>query len=145
EADFRRVLDDATIPAVIVATPTHLHREVAVAALQAGKHVYCEMPLAHTVQDARAIAEAAAAAKKQVFQVGLKYRTNPQHRQVFQFIRGGALGRPTLARAQWHDKTSWRRASATKERERELNWRLDPRLSLGLVGEIGIHQVDTAN
>jgi predicted dehydrogenase len=143
--DYRRILEDPAIRAVIVATPTHMHREVVVAALGAGKHVYCEMPLAHTVDDARAIAQAAKGAGRQVFQVGLNYRSNPQHREVFQFIRSGALGQATTARAQWHRKNSWRRASATRERERELNWRLNPAVSLGLIGEVGVHQLDTAD
>jgi predicted dehydrogenase len=144
-ADYRRLLDDRDIKAVFIATPTHQHRDIVIAALQAGKHVYCETPLAHTVEDARAIADAAKAANRQIFQVGLPYRSNPQHREVFQFIRSGALGKMTTSRAQWHRKQSWRRASATPERERELNWRLDPEVSLGLIGEVGIHQLDTAD
>jgi predicted dehydrogenase len=143
--DYRRVLEDANVKAVFIATPTHLHREIAVAALQAGKNVYCEAPLAHTVEDAQAIAQAAARANRQVFQSGLLYRSNPQHRSVFQFIRSGALGQPTQGRAQWQRKQSWRRASATRDRERELNWRLDSNVSLGLIGEVGIHQLDTAD
>jgi predicted dehydrogenase len=142
--DYRALLDDPAIGAVLIATPTHLHRDIAIAALAAGKHVYCEAPLAHTLEDTRAIAEAARAAPGQVFQCGLKYRSNPQHRNVFQFIRSGAIGRGAGARAQWHRKLSWRRASATTARERELNWRLDAALSPGIIGEIGIHQVDTA-
>jgi predicted dehydrogenase len=143
--DYRRLLDDASVTAILIATPTHMHRDIVADALAAGRHVYCEVPLAHTVDDARAIAEAAKAAPAQVFQCGLKYRTNPQHRNVFQFIRSGATGRAVAARAQWHRKHSWRRASATTARERELNWRLDAALSTGLIGEIGIHQVDTAD
>jgi predicted dehydrogenase len=142
--DYRRILDDPEIRAVFVATPTHLHKDVVLAALGAGKNVYCEAPLAHTIEDARAIALAARGAGRQIFQAGLPYRSNPQHREVFQFIRSGALGRSTFARAQWNRKQSWRRASATPARERELNWRLDHTISTGLPGEIGIHQLDTA-
>src|SRR5439155_23014183 len=65
--DYRRILDDKEVRAVIVGTPTHKHREIVIAALQAGKHVYCEAPLAHTIEDARAIALAARGARKQVF------------------------------------------------------------------------------
>ena len=49
-----------------------------------------------------------------------------------------------MARAQWHTKQSWRRTSPNRERERALNWRLDEEVSLGLVGEIGLHQLDKA-
>src|SRR5690349_10879091 len=72
--DYKTILDDKSIRAVIIATPTHLHKEIAIAALKAGKHVYCEAPLAHTVEDAREIALAAKAAPKQVFQAGLQNR-----------------------------------------------------------------------
>lgn len=143
-SDYREVLDNPEVQAVFIATPTHLHRDIAVAALEAGKHVYCEAPLASTIEDARAIAKAAMAAPKQIFQTGHLYRSNPQHRSVFQFIRSGAVGTPAMTRAQWNRKESWRRASPNREREIAQNWRLDPDVSIGLIGEIGIHQVDTA-
>jgi predicted dehydrogenase len=141
-SDYRVVLDDPDITTILVATPTHLHRQIVVDALAAGKHVYCEAPLASTVEDARAIAAAARDAGRQIFQSGLLYRFNPQYRSVFQFIRSGALGRSTMARGQWHQKQSWRRASPNREREIAQNWRLDAEHSSGLVGEIGIQQLD---
>ena len=58
------------VEAVVVATPSHRHREVAALALDAGKHVYCEAPLAHTLEDAKAIARAAQVHSGQVFQGG---------------------------------------------------------------------------
>lgn len=142
--DYHAVLDDPDIPAVLIATPTHAHKQIVLDALAAGKHVYCEAPLASTIEEARDIASAAQSASGQIFQAGLILRSHPQYRSLFGFIRSGALGRATMVRSQWHEKTSWRRASATPERERELNWRLDPSLSNGLAGEIGIHQIDTA-
>lgn len=143
--DYRRVLEKKEVQGVIVATPTHKHREIVEPALQAGKHVFCEAPMAHTLEDARAIALAAKAANKQYFQVGQQLRSDPQRHFLLNFVRTGAMGTPIMARAQWHKKQSWRRASANAERERELNWRLSKNLSLGLVGEIGIHQLDMAN
>jgi predicted dehydrogenase len=142
EADYEAILADPQISAVIVATPTHQHREIAVAALQAGKHVYCEAPLAHSLEDARAIAVAARSMPAQVFQSGLQYRADPQRHFLLPFIRSGAIGRWVMARTQYFKKQSWRLASSTPEREKEINWRLDETLSLGLVGEIGIHHLD---
>jgi predicted dehydrogenase len=143
-SDYRAVLDDPDITSVFVATPTHLHRQIVIDALAAGKHVYCEAPLASTIEDAAAIARAAREARGQIFQSGLLHRFNPTYRSVFQFARSGALGRATMARAQWHKKESWRRPSPNREREREQNWRLDADISLGLIGEIGIQQIDAA-
>jgi predicted dehydrogenase len=143
--DYKEVLANEEIQAVLIATPTHQHRDIVLAALAAGKHVYCEAPIAHTIEDARAIAKAAHAAKKQVFQVGLLSRSDPQRHFLLPFIRAGAMGRPVMARAQWHKKQSWRRASPNPEREKELNWRLSKSLSTGLAGELGIHQIDSAS
>ncbi|MCL4787145.1 MAG: Gfo/Idh/MocA family oxidoreductase [Verrucomicrobia bacterium] len=143
-ADYKAVLDNKDIQAVIIATPTHLHKDVAVAALQAGKHVYCEMPLAHTVEDARAIALAAKNAVGRVFQAGLQMRSDPQRHWLMPFIRSGALGKPIMARAQSHKKHSWRSTSPNPDYEKASNWRLNKATSLGLAGEIGIHQIDQA-
>ncbi|MCY4232180.1 MAG: Gfo/Idh/MocA family oxidoreductase [Bacteroidetes bacterium] len=142
--DYREILDDQDIQAVIVATPTHLHRDIVIHALEAGKNVYCEAPMASSIDDAKLIARAARDASNQIFQVGQIYRSNPQHRSVFQFMRSGAIGKPAMARGQWHAKNSWRRASPSSERVRELNWRLDPSVSTGLIGEAALLQLDVA-
>ena len=142
--DYREVLDNPDVQAVLIATPTHLHRDIALDALAAGKNVYCEAPMASTIEDAKTMAQAARDASNQIFQVGQIYRSNPQHRSVFQFIRSGAIGTPTMARAQWHAKQSWRRTSPNRQRERDLNWRLDADVSTGLMGEVGLHQLDVA-
>ena len=142
--NYREVLDNADIQAVIVATPTHLHHDIVLDALDAGKNVYCEAPMASTIEHAKSIARAARDASGQIFQVGQIYRSNPQHRSVFQFMRSGAIGKPAMARGQWHAKDSWRRASPNAERVRELNWRLDPAVSTGLIGESALQQMDVA-
>ena len=141
--DYRTMLEDKSVQAVFVATPTHQHREIVTAALQAGKHVYCEAPLANTVEDAKAIAKAASSAAGQVFQAGLALRSDPQRHFLLQFIRTGAIGKNIMARSQWHKKQSWRYTSSNADREREINWRLSKDTSIGLAGEIGIHQIDS--
>jgi predicted dehydrogenase len=141
-ADYKTVLANKDIKAVIVATPTHQHKDVAIEALKAGKHVYCEAPLANTIEDARAIALAAKAAKQSVFQAGLQLRADPERHYVRSFIRSGAIGQSLMARAQWHKKQSWRATSSNPEKEKALNWRLDKSISLGLIGEMGAHQID---
>jgi predicted dehydrogenase len=148
--DYKEILAKPEIKAVVVATPTHLHKEIVIDALKAGKHVYCEMPLAHTIEDARAIAEAAKAAPTLKFQAGLQLRSDdggdPKNTggryYAVKFLKTGAIGKPLMAKGQWHTKNSWRAASANAEREKALNWRLDKNLSTGLMGEIGVHQVD---
>ena len=141
--DYRALLDNPKVQAVVIATPTHLHKDITLAALQAGKHVYLETPLAHSLDDARTIAQAAKALPaKQIFQAGLAFRANPQHHHVLKFFRTGACGKTAAANSQFNKKQSWRRASPNAERERALNWRLYRETSLGLVGEIGINPID---
>lgn len=142
--EYAEVLNDPAIDAVFIATPTHLHKQIVLDALSANKHVYCEAPIAASIEDARVIAHAARDSDGLIFQSGILYRTEPQFRSVFGFIRSGAIGMAVMARAQYHVRESWRRASASSERAAALNWRLESDLSIGLAGEIGIQQYDTA-
>ena len=141
-ANYKDLLADENVEAVVIATPSHQHKEIVQDALKAGKHVYCEAPLASTIEDAKAIAMAAHQHPKQYFQAGLQFRSDPQRDFLVDYVRTGAWGQTVSARSQWHKKTSWKRAAPTNEREKEINWRLDKNLSTGLIGEIGIHQLD---
>lgn len=143
--DYKTLLANKEIKAVVVATGTHQHKQIVLDALAAGKHVYCEAPLAHTVEDAQAIAKAAKAAPKCIFQSGFQLRSDPQRHFLLPFIRSGALGKNVMARAQYHKKQSWRATSPNPEREKAINWRLDKALSPGLVGELGCHAIDQAS
>ncbi|MFT5049154.1 MAG: putative dehydrogenase [Chlamydiales bacterium] len=135
------LLSDESLDAVVIATPTHAHKDLAIAALAAGKHVYCEAPLAHTVDDAQAIAQAARAASS-VFQTGMLGRCNPVYKLARTFVRSGAIGDIVGLRGQYHKKTSWRTPASDPAREAKLNWRVDPKLSTGLLGEFGTQQFD---
>ena len=138
-ADHRELLDKAGVDAVVVATPTHKHRQVALDALGAGKHVYCESPLASTVEDCKAIADAA---RGSVFHVGMQGRSDPIYTLARSFVRTDAVRDLVALRAQYRRKTSWRTPSPDPAREKELNWRLDPEVSIGLAGELGTQQFD---
>ncbi|MEL7471919.1 MAG: Gfo/Idh/MocA family oxidoreductase [Planctomycetota bacterium] len=135
------LLGSDEIDAVFIATPTHRHREPVEQALAAGKHVYCEAPLAHTREDAAAIARAARNAAG-VFQSGYLARANPVYDLARSFFRSDAVREPVSLRAQHHRKTTWRTPARNPAREQALNWRLDPDVSLGLAGEWGAHQFD---
>lgn len=136
-SDHRALLEKRRdLDAVIVATPTHLHRAVVEDALAARKHVYCEAPLAHTVEDARAIVTAAAAARDRVFMAGFHARSNPVYQLARTFYRTDAFRSFIGGSAAWHRKTSWRFPGP------DANWRLDPAISTGLLGEVGAHQLE---
>jgi predicted dehydrogenase len=144
-ADYKRILANKDIKAVIIATPSHLHKDIAVEAIAAGKHVYCEAPMATTIDDAKTIAKAARDNPQCYFQPGLLMRADKHRKFLWDFVRSGAAGAPIKARAQWHKKTSWRRSSPNEERMKVINWRLEKDISLGLVGELGIQQIDLIN
>jgi len=135
------LLDADVVDAVVVATPTHLHVGPATDSLSAGKHVYCEAPLAHTIEDAQVISSAARDASV-VFQAGFLGRSNPVYKLARSFVRSGAIRDVIAMRAQHRKKTSWKTPSNDPVREKALNWKTDPAVSLGLVGEFGAQQLD---
>ena len=89
--DFRRVLDEKDIDAVVVATPDHWHGILAVSACRAGKDAYVEKPLAHNVVESRAIVEAAKRWKR-IVQHGTQHRAAPHYGEVQAIVQGGGLG-----------------------------------------------------
>ncbi len=143
-SDYKQLLASPDVEAVVVATLSHLHKEIVLAAIQADKHVYCEAPLASNLEDAKAIALAGQASKK-VFQVGLQGRANPLYTHVAKFVKSGCLGSVAQAHAQCNKRQSWRKMAPNPEREKEMNWRLSKETSPGLIGELGIHCIDLVN
>jgi len=95
--DFRRLLEQKDIDAVLIATPDHWHAIPTVLACQAGKDVFVEKPLGHNVKEGRAIVEAARRHKR-VVQVGTQQRSAPHYAEVARIIQSGELGRVHLAR-----------------------------------------------
>lgn len=142
-ATHREMLEkNRDIRAVIVATPTHAHRAVVEDCLAAGKDVFCEAPLASTVDDAQAIVQAARGASGRVFQGGLYARSNPIYSLARSFFRSDAVREVVSLRAQSCQKTTWRTPTSDPSTERAMNWQLDPEVSTGLPGEMGTHQFD---
>jgi predicted dehydrogenase len=99
-ADVRRVLDDPTIDALVIAAPDHWHAPAAILALQAGKHVYLEKPAFHNPREGELLVEAAAKAGKTV-QVGTQRRSLPRTIEAMQRLREGVIGRAYFARG-WY-------------------------------------------
>lgn len=89
--DYREILQRKDIDAVVIATPDHWHAVQAIQASNAGKHVYCEKPLAHTVEEGRAMVNAARK-NKIVFQTGSMQRSNRNFRHACELVRNGYIG-----------------------------------------------------
>jgi myo-inositol 2-dehydrogenase/D-chiro-inositol 1-dehydrogenase len=90
--DFRKLLDSKDIEAVTIGTPDHWHTAVALAALRAGKDVYCEKPLTLTIDEGKLLVKAVAETGR-VFQVGTQQRSDARFRQACELVRNGRLGK----------------------------------------------------
>ena len=90
--DFRQLIEDKSIDAVVISTADHTHTPAALAAMRSGKHVYCEKPLAHTVEEARLMRETYAKSKVAT-QMGTQIHATDNYRRVVELVRGGAIGK----------------------------------------------------
>jgi len=91
-SDYRKMLEDKSIDAVVISTPDHWHALPTIHACQAGKHVYCEKPLTLTIGEGRKMVEAARA-NKVVVQTGSQQRSSSNFRQGCELVRNGAIGK----------------------------------------------------
>lgn len=130
--DYSDLLALEDVDAVIITTPNHTHAEMARDALEHGKHVFCEKPLATTVEDCDMLIKLA---KKQgkVLQVGLELRYAPMFLEVKEKISQGKIGKPCLAFCNL--SRGWLRPG----------WREDPQLTGGMFVELVCHYLDLFN
>jgi predicted dehydrogenase len=117
---------------VVVATPTHLHAEYAIAAANAGKHVFCEKPLARTLEQGQAMVRAATVAGVSLA-VGHVVRYFPEYRRAKRMLDDGTLGRPAVATLT---RGNFAVGSAR-------GWYLDTEKSGGVVLDLMLHDLDT--
>ena len=138
ETDWRRVLERDDVDLVDVCTPGDTHAEIAIAALDAGKHVLCEKPLANSVAEAEQMAAAAARAAERGVRsmVGFTYRRVPAIGLARQLVADGRLGEIRHVRAQYLQ--DWIADPAAP-----MSWRLEKdKAGSGALGDIGAHIVD---
>ncbi len=136
--DWRDIVARDDIDIVDIVTPGESHAEIAIAALEAGKHVLCEKPLANTVAEAEAMAEAAARARARGIRsmVGFTYRRVPAVTLLRDMIAEGAVGTVQQVRAAY--RQDW-----LVDPETPLAWRLQKEhAGSGALGDIGAHIID---
>jgi len=134
--DWRETIADASIDMVAIATPNLLHAPIAIAALEAGKAVYCEKPLATTIAESEAMT-AAAAASGLPTAVGFTYLYNPMIVLARELIAGGEIGEVTAFRGI-HAEDFMASADAP------FNWRCEPDQAGGALADIGSHIIAMA-
>ena len=136
--DWRDVVTRDDVDLVDIVTPGDSHAEIAIAALDAGKHVLCEKPLANTVEEAEAMVAAAerAAARGVYAMLGHTYRRVPAVAFARDLVLGGRIGRVTQVRASYLQ--DW-----LADPQTPYSWRLDKGLAgSGALGDIGAHIID---
>src|SRR5271169_2237477 len=103
EKDFRRILEQKDVDAITIATPDHWHTPMAIAGLQAGKHVYVEKPCSHNPAEGALLVEAQRRYNK-VVQMGTQQRSPPHTIEIIDKIHSGLIGRAYYAKA-WYSNT----------------------------------------
>jgi predicted dehydrogenase len=165
--DYKELLADKSIDAVVIATPEHLHHRMLLDAVAAGKHVYLEKPLAHTIEEAQEIKRLLAKTDR-VIQVGTQNRSNSLYQMARTMINQGLIGECHYVRAFWYRNAlpdgsgAWRYAvpaDATEQnadfkrflgpaqargfnKNRYFQWRLYWDYSNGIATDLMVHQTD---
>src|SRR5713226_1249452 len=129
--EFRKLLDRKDIDAVVIATPVDLHKEMAIAALEVGKHVYCEKPMALTPEQCRMVVNAVKSAKG-IFQAGFQLRHDPNRAASMKVIQNGGIGRVLFLQGYRH----------TDDLPRQTLWYFDRARSGDNIVEQACHIID---
>ncbi len=142
--DYAEALADPGVEAVILATPHSLHEEQIERAVAAGKHVFCEKPLAPNYADALAMTEAAEAAGL-VNMVNLTYRNSPAIQEARRMVEAGRIGELRHVEASYRQSWLVSKSWGDWRVEDKWLWRLSTRHgSTGVLGDVGIHILDFA-
>ena len=163
--DYRKLLDDATIDAVVIGTPDHWHPRIFVDALAAGKHIYCEKPVANSIGEAQWMLSAAEKTDRLV-QIGQWQRSGPHYEQAIKIVRSGDLGNIRLVKVWAYqgwmkpmekqpdgnvpegvDYTMWLGPAPTRpfnSNRFHFNFRWFWDYAGGLMTDWGVHEIDIA-
>jgi predicted dehydrogenase len=138
--DYRKLLEDRRVDAVLIATPLNTHFQIAMDAFDAGKHVFCEKALAMTIADCYQMYQKHRATGK-VFFAGQQRLFDPRYIRAMEMVQQGVFGDIEAIRTFWFRNNDWRRPVPSPELERHINWRLYNEYSKGLMTELACHQI----
>jgi len=136
--DYKKIINDPSIDAVSVCTPNATHASIAIEALQAGKHVLCEKPMAINTSQAKAMMEAAKKSKK-ILMPAHNQRLFPAHKKVKELIDSGSLGEIFTFRASFKHKGP----EVWSADHGNHTWFFDKNASfVGVMADLGVHKID---
>jgi predicted dehydrogenase len=162
--DMRRLFDDATVDAVVIATPDHWHAPATILACDAGKHVYVEKPASHNIREGRLMIDAARR-NQRIVQVGTQARSRPSTIRAIEYVKSGKIGEALMAKAwdvqlrenighkedapvpegvdyeTWLGPAPW---IPFNQNRFHYNWHWHWHFGTGDAGNDGVHQIDIA-
>jgi len=136
--DYRKLLAEGDIDAVYIASPCDLHVEMAIAAIEAGKHVYCEKPVGITPESIARLLKAVRGAKT-VFQVGQQLRSAAHVRAGVERVHAGEFGKVIMVKARRHS------ANDLSHDGTSADWFFDAKRSGDVIVEMSVHNLDLCN
>jgi len=143
-SDYRKLLDNREVDAVIIASPLYLHAQMVADAIDAGKHIYCEKTMAYDIEQTLQVVKKVRSSKK-VFQVGHQYRNYPLYSTIREKIRAGDIGDVKHFICHYNRNNNWRKPVPDPSLERTINWRMYRQYSGGVTAELSSHQIDVMN
>ena len=129
---------------MFISTPFSEHGHMAIDALDAGKHVYCEKTMVKGIEETKKVVEKVSSMGK-IFQTGHQWHSSRLYTHVVEKIKEGDLGEIADISCQWNRNGNWRREVPDPKWERLINWRMYKEYSGGLVAELCSHQMDITN
>jgi predicted dehydrogenase len=142
--DYRELLANRDVDAVIISTPLYLHYPMALDAIDARKHIYCEKTMVYNIEQSldlyRHVEES-----DLIFQVGFQYRNYPLYQVIKAGVEAGDLGEVKHFICHYNRNNDWRRTVANPDQERLINWRMYREYSGGVTAELSAHQIDILN
>lgn len=138
--DYRQLLDDKEVDAVVVATPLNTHFQIVMDAFDAGKNVYCEKSIGYSMDECLKMYDKHIETGL-IFFGGQQRLFDPRYIKAMEMIHSGMFGDIEAIRTYWFRNGDWRRPVPSPELERHINWRLYREYSRGLMTELACHQL----
>lgn len=143
--DYRKLLEDKTLDAVVIATPLYLHYQMASDAISANKHLYVEKTMTYDISQALLLTQKMKNYPNLVLQVGHQYRYYDMYPKIKGLIDSNLIGKVTHFESQYNRNSDWRRPVMDGRTEKEVNWRMYKEFSGGVMAELAAHQIDVIN
>ena len=138
--NYKKLLNDKEVQAVVVATPLATHYQIVMDAFDAGKHVYCEKTIGYTMEECYKMYQKHLETGC-LFFTGQQRLFDPRYIKAMEMVHQGIFGEITAVHAFWNRNGDWRREIPNQRWERYINWRLYKDTSKGLMTELACHQL----